>query len=591
MSKRTSEPSIQDVWAAILAVGDEIMRFVPPGRVEEIAAKWLSGWNPGDLSEHGRVWAVADMLRLSADLSCSSPSASGSTAIDRMAKSRRDGTLAQTAALLALRQARFRILAVESATAPPHKFPDAFVCRDMISRQSLLLVGTGFAPSIVGLKLFGRVVMMAEGLCIIPSTVTPLDDLALQFASRHPASTIPSANAKWADAVYRQVVRHGTLEIPGVNRPAETQSNLFGDAEPAGDDPIHRTVQAWLAIGDHAPDAALLRRTRELAISEHIVIVIGNWATMRQTGDMPTANALERMARVMVETIMRRERIGSGTLTMDLLKQSIEQEIRRGMPRESLPLFTRLRDSLLAAGGMPVRDDLALARLMARIQALRAKTTQQGCTEPEAIAAAEKVAELLDRHGLSLGELEFRAQPCAGIGIDTNRRRFGAIDICVPSIAAFFDCRVWSERAEGAPVRYVFFGLRADVAAAQYLYELVERAFETETKAFRDGDLYANLAGERRRATTSFQTGMANGIMQKLAALRAARDAHCRSLSGRDLVQVKASMVDEEVEKLGLSLTRRAMSAGAKMVLRDAFNAGKAAGERFEYAAAIGTAA
>src|SRR5262245_48460312 len=77
-------------------------------------------------------------------------------------------------------------------------------------------------------------------------------------------------------------------------------------------------------------------------------------------------------------------------------------------------------------------------------------------------------------------ELEFRAQPCEGIGVQTNRRRFAPIDSCLPGIAAFFDCRVWVEQAEGRPLRYVFFGLRGDVAAADYLYGLVEQAFRTE---------------------------------------------------------------------------------------------------------------
>ena len=41
-------------------------------------------------------------------------------------------------------------------------------------------------------------------------------------------------------------------------------------------------------------------------------------------------------------------------------------------------------------------------RLRQRIQALRAKTVANGCTEGEALAAAAKVAELLDRYDLSL---------------------------------------------------------------------------------------------------------------------------------------------------------------------------------------------
>jgi hypothetical protein len=214
----------------------------------------------------------------------------------------------------------------------------------------------------------------------------------------------------------------------------------------------------------------------------------------------------------------------------------------------------------------------------------------QGCTEAEALAAAEKVAELLDRYGLSLGELEFKAQPCDGIGIETTRKRMGPIDQCIPAIAAFFDCRVWAEHSKGRNLRYVFFGLRADVLAAQYLYEMVERAFETETAAFRAGDVYARMEGERRTASNSFQLGLARGIAGKLSALRASREAGRQGASGRDLVPMKAAIIDEEMELLGLALTAR-QSGGRKRVLHDAYAAGEAAGQRFEVMAGITKAA
>ncbi len=280
-----------------------------------------------------------------------------------------------------------------------------------------------------------------------------------------------------------------------------------------------------------------------------------------------------------------RERGGSTGLTLDAIAAALAA---RGCPPEVHALFATLRRRLGggARAGTPGSGDPELDRLVQRIQGLRAKTVGRGCTEQEAMAAAEKVAELLDRHGLSLSELEFRAQPCEGIGIQTNRRRRAPIDDCIPAIAAFFDCRVWAERAAGAPLRYVFFGLRGDVTASEYLYEMVERAFDTETDMFRAGEIYLELAGERRSATNSFQIGLARGIAGKLGSMREARDAVMRSSSGRDLVPAKAALVDEEMAKLGLNLQRKGSSRG-KRVLRDAYAAGEAAGQRFEFADAI----
>ena len=57
---------------------------------------------------------------------------------------------------------------------------------------------------------------------------------------------------------------------------------------------------------------------------------------------------------------------------------------------------------------MTVVDASAFDKLRARIQTLRAKTIDNGCTEGEALAAAAKVSELLDRYELSLTDVEIR---------------------------------------------------------------------------------------------------------------------------------------------------------------------------------------
>jgi hypothetical protein len=50
---------------------------------------------------------------------------------------------------------------------------------------------------------------------------------------------------------------------------------------------------------------------------------------------------------------------------------------------------------------------------------------------------------------------------------------------------------------------------------------------------------------------------------------------------------VKASIVDEELEKLGMSFTSKS-TGGKKYVLSDAYAAGQEAGARFEYTQGIG---
>ena len=72
----------------------------------------------------------------------------------------------------------------------------------------------------------------------------------------------------------------------------------------------------------------------------------------------------------------------------------------------------------------------ALDKLKTRIQALRAKTIDNGCTEDEALSAAAKVAELLDRYDLSLTDVEIREAACERREYETSRKKRIPLDEC-----------------------------------------------------------------------------------------------------------------------------------------------------------------
>ena len=128
---------------------------------------------------------------------------------------------------------------------------------------------------------------------------------------------------------------------------------------------------------------------------------------------------------------------------------------------------------------MPV-ELAALDRLKTRIQGLRSKTTDNGCTEAEALLAAAKVAELLDRYDLSLTDVEIRDAACEQREYETHRKKRVPIDGCIGAIANFCDCRVWREKNQLGDARYVFFGLRSDIEVAHYLTEVIDNAVRFE---------------------------------------------------------------------------------------------------------------
>jgi len=149
---------------------------------------------------------------------------------------------------------------------------------------------------------------------------------------------------------------------------------------------------------------------------------------------------------------------------------------------------------------------------------------------------------------------------------------------------------VWGETTPAGSLRHVFFGLPADVEAAHFLYDLIGVTFDTETTRFKTGTIYASLeTGERRNAVNSFQTGLSHGIGGKLQSMKMERDTLNRTSSGRDLVPLKTSVIDDELAKLGLSF--HTTSRGRrKRVLADAVEAGRIAGYQFEIRAGIDVA-
>ena len=80
-----------------------------------------------------------------------------------------------------------------------------------------------------------------------------------------------------------------------------------------------------------------------------------------------------------------------------------------------------------------------LTRVKARIKALADKTVSNGCTEAEAMAAAEMVGRLLDQYALSMEEIDVREEGCVQVEIPIGGKRRRPIDGCVTAIARFCD--------------------------------------------------------------------------------------------------------------------------------------------------------
>jgi len=236
--------------------------------------------------------------------------------------------------------------------------------------------------------------------------------------------------------------------------------------------------------------------------------------------------------------------------------------------------------------GVTVRQTDELSRVTARIRALTEKTIANGCTEAEAMAAAEMVGRLLERYALSMDAIEIRTARCVQVAVPIGGRRRRPIDGCVPAIARFCDCKVWLARAtapdpmpEAPESCYVFFGFETDTALASYLFAVIDRAVRTETVTFRQ--LNSRLQRVRlRRASASFQHGVVARVSERLDTMHSARDATVRAQrsTGTDLIVAKNRVVEEAFGEIDIRLVR--MAATGRRVIASAYRAGWTAGDR-----------
>lgn len=223
-------------------------------------------------------------------------------------------------------------------------------------------------------------------------------------------------------------------------------------------------------------------------------------------------------------------------------------------------------------------------RIKAKIEALLSKTVDNGCTEDEALAAAEKAAQLMLQYEIEVGEIGLRrdAATCKAIWVPYafyGRKPIGG-GVAVGA-AQLFGCRAWQDGK-----RVCFFGLAQDAECAARTFQTITAAMLAEMARFKRSDTYHTLAchgTHGKSLMTSFLAGMGRRLYARLVELKNAGD-HARNAAaaaggGTSLVVVKEAIVSDELAKLGWQIHAPRKS---RTTLRShsAFNAGIDAGDR-----------
>lgn len=191
------------------------------------------------------------------------------------------------------------------------------------------------------------------------------------------------------------------------------------------------------------------------------------------------------------------------------------------------------------------------ATLASRVRALLSKTVENGATEAEAMSAAEKARELMDRYHLDHGALGMEEEGTERYDRSHDRTEKDQYHIKVElmtPISRFTDTRSWMN--SGAQ-RITYFGLKSDVDFASWLSESLtsfiinqQAAYHLDCVLFGKGEL--TRGGER-----SFITGAIESISKRLFESAKARTGEA---TGRSLIPLKNQIVTREYEKLGIHL-------------------------------------
>ncbi|MBE7159359.1 MAG: hypothetical protein INR62_13170, partial [Rhodospirillales bacterium] len=251
--------------------------FVAPGRIEHLARGWLARAKPMQTDPDREAWQVAAALGMAMNLTLFSPSANGVTAFDRMARARRPSEPTEVAALAALRRAQFRLLQIETIGRD-----GTTQLRDLASEAAVAVLDDTIPPEAAGVALAVHLVPWGNDQYLFAGGITPLDHAALAVAMgfvRLGARRGLVNPQRCAEAIYRHVTRHGTLEIPGLNRPLES----LDDASLDEGGELDQLAQRWAKPGaTHDPED--IQFVRDQTSLDTLLALLASVANTREHG-------------------------------------------------------------------------------------------------------------------------------------------------------------------------------------------------------------------------------------------------------------------------------------------------------------------
>lgn len=153
----------------------------------------------------------------------------------------------------------------------------------------------------------------------------------------------------------------------------------------------------------------------------------------------------------------------------------------------------------------------ARSKARERVKRLREMTASRGCTEAEALAAAEKAAQLMRDHGISEADITIDEASSR-----TRQAGHGQKARLWPAIAHCTNTAVIVIRDAGTDVSFV--GREPGPEIAVYLRDVCERAIDRELARFKATPAYRRKRSltVKRQMAAAFVGGMVNRLIYRL---------------------------------------------------------------------------
>lgn len=202
--------------------------------------------------------------------------------------------------------------------------------------------------------------------------------------------------------------------------------------------------------------------------------------------------------------------------------------------------------------------------IILKINALLAKTTDNGASKAEMESALEKANELMLKHFISEHDLNqtIAVEKCSSRTIDRVKSSYD-IDGFSGFLAKLFDCKAYFNKD-----KQTFFGYNQDTELCEYFYILIIKTILHEVEIFKKSSNYKSLSHRYhgRSLVSSFVNGFVHEVQVELEDMYNQRESSLPQSVGLMVISKKNDIEEQYKAISGLFRKKYAQTKRVEMI-------------------------